>query len=193
MTNENRNAVIDIFCALYLYLEDFLRLLQVTSSPLPAGKKLFREEIKATWPETHSVPLLENHKWKTISGRGKVIQKCVFTYIFLSTVLCDAWAMTTQQKLRSWEVHVCRGWIISLVLTTSDNFPFHLYVSISVFYCLRRSSVVLMSSIGAHLSEWLDTLCIYFVTRQKSMKWACLLQWIISRIGPLIIKRECIL
>lgn len=79
--------------------------------------------------------------WKPISGREKVIKKGVFTYVFLSTVLCDAWTMATQQKLWSWEAHVCRGWILSWVLTTSDNLPFHLYVGLLVFPPLLSAQI----------------------------------------------------
>lgn len=55
--------------------------------------------------------------WKTISGREKVW-----------CVMHEPW-----QHNRSWEVHVCWGWILSLVLTPTDNLPFHLYVGLLVF------------------------------------------------------------
>lgn len=135
MTNENRKAVI----YLYLYSEDFLLLFQVTSSPLPADKKLFREKIKDMARNSFCASVRKS--WKTISRWEKVIKKGVFTYVFLSTVLCDAWTMATQQKLRSWEVHVCRGWILSLVLTPTDNLPFHLYVGLLAFPSLWSAQI----------------------------------------------------
>lgn len=120
--------------------------------------------------------IMKNHKWE-----GKSDKKGVFTYIFLSTVLRDAWTKATQQKLRSWEVHVCRGWILSLVLTPTDNLPFHLYVGLLVFPSLLSmqifsgfnefhwSSFVGMirfllinyvCSQHVHILQWATTLCV---------------------------------